>query len=220
MFFRLSSIVLLTALTLLEYGATTPYLLQKMFVRFCQPFLVSAIILAFYMVIESPLYIALFFISVAAAILYLNRHSVLKRLFPPRVSVAVVVPLPSSPVVTTPDDDHTGILQRSSNREAASDEEFSISFSISSESSLVASLQEEEEGSSFSAPSPLNTSEEGSFYNSIPDSDEESIRSSESCHNVIILSPDNNESCRSVESDNSDHSSIHSSLLSNYFEGY
>ena len=191
MFFRLSSIVLLTALTLLEYGATTPYLLQKMFVRFCQPFLVSAIILAFYMVIDSPLYIALFFLSVTMVVLYANRKRLSNYLHVREQHV--VTPLLSSsststsppmpPVIMQGDDVH------SNNNLVVLEEEdaFSISFSISSES-----LQLPSEGQSSSYPSPLNSSEEGSFYSSIPDS---SIGNSD--HSIVVVGGSGGRCCPS-----------------------
>jgi hypothetical protein len=137
----------MTAWALLEYGATAPYLLQKMFVRFCQPFLVSGIVLAFYLVIESPLHITLFFLGAMAVIFYANRRR-LARLAARRLMA--VTPLPSSGLVDTRMD------------AAVLDKNRSISYSISSESVVSATPS--------SYPSPLNSSEEGSFYSSIPDS--------------------------------------------------
>ena len=48
-------------LTFAEYCATVPYLLQRMLVRLIEPFFVAGIILVFYMVVSSPIYIATFF---------------------------------------------------------------------------------------------------------------------------------------------------------------
>jgi hypothetical protein len=180
-FLRLSTTVSMTAWALLEYGATAPFLLQKMFVRFCQPFLVSGIVLAFYLVIRSPLYITLFFLSAMSAISYANRRR-LAKLAARRLMA--VTPLPSNDQLD----------------EQADEDDASISYSISSES-LASALglsscqvssptteegeagrdggvvceEEGEEGfsltSSAEPPSPLNSSEEdGSLYNSLPDS--------------------------------------------------
>eukprot|EP01036_Dinobryon_divergens_P035313 gene35313-biopygen27912 len=146
-FLRLSATASTTAWTLLEYGATAPFLLQKMFVRFCQPFVVSGIVLAFYLVIQSPLYITLFFLSVMVAIFCANRRR-LAKLAAKRLMA--VTPLPSSSPVNTPMD------------EVVVHENCLISYSISSESDVS--------GAPSSFPSPLNSSEEGSYYSSIPDS--------------------------------------------------
>jgi hypothetical protein len=181
LFFRMSVSVLLTVFTLLEYGATAPFLLQKMFVRFCQPFLASGIVLAFYKVIESSLYIALFFLSATAAVLFANRQSLLKKFFSPRLSVITPL-LPNS--ATAPVEEVEG----NNSREYGDDEELSISYSISSES--LVSMQES------SIPSPLNTSEEGSFYSSMPDSSDDD--------EIVYIHVSDSESDRSVESD-SDH---------------
>ncbi len=151
-FLRLSVTVSTTAWALLEYGATAPYLLQKMFVLLCQPFLVSGIGLAFYLVIESPLYITLFFLGAMVAISFANRRRLAK--LAARRLVAVT-PLPPSSAVNTSTEGEMRIDIESD------DKELSISYSITSESVVSATP------SSF--PSPLNSSEEGSFYNSFPD---------------------------------------------------
>jgi hypothetical protein len=93
-----------------------------MFVRLCQPFLVSGIGLAFYLVIESPLYITLFFLGVMVAISFANRRR-LAKLAARRLMA--VTPLPPSSSLSDGDD----LLD-----EQAGEEEASISYSISSES--------------------------------------------------------------------------------------
>ena len=72
------------------------------------------------------------------------------------------------------------------------DVELSISYSISSES--LVSMQER------SIPSPLNTSEEGSFYSSMPDSSNRNFDDEE----FVYIHVSDNESDISKESD-SDH---------------
>jgi hypothetical protein len=151
---------LLTALALLEYGATAPYLLQKMLVRICQPFLVSFIVLAFYLVIQSPLFIALFLVSAAALAVCANRRR-LSLLLAQRLSVVTPL-LPSSSSSLTVDLVEVAAPPAEEN----SEDEFSINFSVSSES--IASKAESSRSSSVG--SPLNTSEEGSFYCSLPSS--------------------------------------------------
>ena len=151
---------LLTALALLEYGVTAPYLLQKMFVRICQPFLVSFIVLAFYLVIQSPLFIALFLVSAAALAVCANRRR-LSLLLAQRLSVVTPL-LPSSSSSLTVDPVEVAAPPAEEN----SEEEFSINFSVSSQS--IASKAESSRSSSVG--SPLNTSEEGSFYSSLPSS--------------------------------------------------
>jgi hypothetical protein len=154
---RFSVSALLTALALLEYGVTAPYLLQKMLVRFCQPFLVTFIVLAFYLIIQSPLFITLFFVSVVALAVCVNRRR-LSLLLAKRLSV--VTPLPSSSLTVDP------VEVAAPPAEENSEDEFSINFSVSSES---ISLKAESFRSS-SVGSPLNTSEEGSFYSSLSSS--------------------------------------------------
>ena len=107
--------VLLTTLALLEYGVTAPFLLQKMFVRSCQPFLVSGIVFAFYLVIKLPMFIVLFFSSAAIVVVYTNRRSLSSRFLAKQSSL--VTPLPSNPIAIAPVGD-----------------EFSIDFTVSSES--------------------------------------------------------------------------------------
>ena len=222
MFLRLSMTVFLTVFALLEYGATTPYLLQKMFVRFCQPFLVSGIMLAFYLVIESPLYIMLFFLSAMVVIFYANRQR-LARLTYKRLMAVTPLPSSSSPAAV-----NNEVLD-----EAADD--LSISYSISSESLASAEpstgpvstpaegvvrsdgVWDEEDfslNSSSDPPSPLNSSEEGSFYNSLPDSSTRNphrLEAGRCCEpeEVFYLSVDDDESdddsCGSGDDDN--HSS-------------
>ena len=154
---RYAASALLTSFSLLEYGVTAPYLLQKMFVRSCQPFLVSGIVLAFYLVIKTPLYITLFFASAAVFFVYTNRRS-LSRLLAKRLDV--VTPLPSTSLTIDPVE-----LVSPLRRDIDEDDEFSVNFSISSES-IAASKEESFRSSSIA--SPLNTSEEGSFYSSLP----------------------------------------------------
>ena len=149
LFFRLAMTVSLTLLAVLEYGATAPYLLQKMFVRFCQPFLVSGIVLAFYLVIESPLYITFFFLSAMAAVFFANRRR-LSQLAARRLCM-VVTPLPTSPANTPTEG------QEVHNHSWVWDE-----------------VDEDD------PPSPLNSSEEGSFYDSLPDSSAEMVS-----HNLL-----------------------------------
>eukprot|EP01036_Dinobryon_divergens_P026337 gene26337-biopygen21943 len=195
-FLRLSATASTTAWALLEYGATAPFLLQKMFVRFCQPFLVSGIVLAFYLVIESPLYITLFFLSAMVAISYANRRR-LAKLAARRLMA--VTPLPSSSPVNTNMD---GVFAQ---------ENRSIRFSISSEPVVSAA--------SSSFPSPLNSSEEGSYYSSIPDSSVGNYDNIEADHyepvdEMFYLSvndgEDNDDSCGSGDnSSDDDEISIH-----------
>ena len=159
-FFRLSMMLSLTVWAMLEYGATAPYLLQKMFVRFCQPFLVSGIVLAFYLVIESPLYITLFFVSAAAAVFFANR----RRLFQlASRRLMDVTPLPSSPSSSPLDN----AVQNNSGKWSEEDEE--------------------------EPPSPLNSSEEGSFYSSLPVSSAEISHSIELEQDAIHLSVNDEE---------------------------
>eukprot|EP01035_Chromulina_nebulosa_P027316 gene27316-35900_t len=136
-FYRIFLTASMTVLALLEYGATAPYLLQKMFVRLCQPFLVSGIVLVFYMVIKSPIYISLFFLSVIMVAVYANRRR-LSKLASRRLME--VTPLPSNPVNTP-----TKVLAHNN-------------------TGLWGKEDDED------PPSPLNSSEEGSFYSSLPES--------------------------------------------------
>ena len=191
LFLRLSSTIMFTLFTLLEYGATAPYLLQKMFVRFCQPFLVSGIVLAFYMVIQSPLYIALFFLSALLAILFANRRRLLSRfVFNQFQSGSMDV----MPLITTliPSDivakkKKTAIV--SSDAELPADEESSISYSISSDT--VSSAPNKPPSSSH--PIPLlvdshHSSDEGSSYYSSPAiSDADDDVDDVICHHPTII---------------------------------
>mmetsp|Transcript_20951 Transcript_20951/g.30022 ORF Transcript_20951/g.30022 Transcript_20951/m.30022 type:complete len:247 (-) Transcript_20951:242-982(-) len=54
------------AFSLMKHLATAPSLLQRMFVRSAQPFFVSGIIMAFYVVIHSPLNIGIFAVVFAS----------------------------------------------------------------------------------------------------------------------------------------------------------
>ena len=71
--------------TLMKYLATAPSTLQRMFVRSAQPFFVSAIISTFYIVIESPVNIAIFCILFSACIAFILysyfKSSARKKLF-------------------------------------------------------------------------------------------------------------------------------------------
>eukprot|EP00597_Dinobryon_sp_UTEXLB2267_P010249 CAMPEP_0170104498 /NCGR_PEP_ID=MMETSP0020_2-20130122/4173_1 /TAXON_ID=98059 /ORGANISM="Dinobryon sp., Strain UTEXLB2267" /LENGTH=1127 /DNA_ID=CAMNT_0010328363 /DNA_START=712 /DNA_END=4092 /DNA_ORIENTATION=+ len=67
------SAVFVAVLSLMQYAATAPYMFQRMFVRFCQPFLLSGIIVLFYAVIRSPIYIAIFLavmVSLVVLVIY------------------------------------------------------------------------------------------------------------------------------------------------------
>ena len=164
MLVRFSGSVLLTLFTLLEYGATTPYLLQKMFVRFCQPFLVSGIVLAFSMVIESPLYIALFFLSAMGAIMYANRRGLSKLVFVRRSVLVTPLIVGTTPVTSTTGSDGGALL-------LVSDEESSINYSISSES--LVSVRTDPLVVDTNTHPIMHSSSDGegsSFYSSLPDS--------------------------------------------------
>ena len=58
------------AMTVLKHCATAPPLLQRMFIRSAQPFFVSGIIMAFFLVAQSPAYISVFVVAVAAFAAY------------------------------------------------------------------------------------------------------------------------------------------------------
>ena len=58
------------AMTMLKFCATSPPLLQRMFIRSVQPFFVSGIIMSFFIVIESPVYTSVLAVSVAAFAAY------------------------------------------------------------------------------------------------------------------------------------------------------
>ena len=58
------------AMTVLKHCATAPPLLQRMFIRSAQPFFVSGIIMAFFLVAESPAYISVFVVAAAAFAAY------------------------------------------------------------------------------------------------------------------------------------------------------
>jgi len=62
--------VLTLILSVMQYAATAPYMIQRMFVRFCQPFLLSGIIVLYYTVIRSPIYIAIFALAVLSLVGY------------------------------------------------------------------------------------------------------------------------------------------------------
>jgi Ca2+/Na+ antiporter len=62
--------VLTLILSVVQYAATAPYMIQRMFVRFCQPFLLSGIIVLYYTVIRSPIYIAIFALAVLSLVGY------------------------------------------------------------------------------------------------------------------------------------------------------
>ena len=192
MFLRRSSIVLLTALTLLEYGATAPYLLQKMFVRFCQPFLVSAIVLAFYMVIESPLYIALFFISALLVTLFANRKRLSKLISNHQRSVSAdVTPLIT---ITTTDPPIIRVTEIASN-----DEESSINYSISSETVSSARPDPMGDGSSHHHSS----SDEGrsSFYSTPANTDTDVCIRHHTTIDVDLQSSDNSDDSNDDDDD-------------------
>ena len=53
------------AFTALKYMATAPALLHRMFVRSAEPFFVSGIVVAYYIVIDSPIYITIFAVLLA-----------------------------------------------------------------------------------------------------------------------------------------------------------
>ena len=77
---RYAAMVVFFVLVVLEYCATVPYLLQRMAVRFTQPFFVYGIILLFYIVIDSPTFIAIFFLALAGLITVLFRKYLLEVL--------------------------------------------------------------------------------------------------------------------------------------------
>mmetsp|Transcript_3047 Transcript_3047/g.4227 ORF Transcript_3047/g.4227 Transcript_3047/m.4227 type:complete len:306 (-) Transcript_3047:174-1091(-) len=56
------------AFSLIKYLATAPSLLQRMFVRSAQPFFVSGISLVFYVVVNSPVNIAIFTVTFVAVV--------------------------------------------------------------------------------------------------------------------------------------------------------
>ena len=56
--------------TLMKYLATAPSMLQRMFIRSAQPFFVSGIVMTYYVVAESPLYIGLFSAGLAVLMVY------------------------------------------------------------------------------------------------------------------------------------------------------
>ena len=81
-------------LSLMEYCATTPYLLQRMTVRFLQPILVAGIILLFYLVIDSPVSISIFIVAIAAFIIFIFRRR-LNNILEPGKALSTVAPMES-----------------------------------------------------------------------------------------------------------------------------
>ena len=67
------------AFSLMKQFATAPSILQRMFVRSAQPFFVSAVILAYDVVSESPLYISIFAVALAACIALLVYKYLIER---------------------------------------------------------------------------------------------------------------------------------------------
>jgi hypothetical protein len=59
-----------TVVFLLQILATSPFVLQRLFVRFSQPFFLAGLVYIGSMVFKSPLYISIFSVSIAAVLLY------------------------------------------------------------------------------------------------------------------------------------------------------
>ena len=76
-------------LVVFDYCATVPYLLQRMSLRFIQSFFVSGIILLFYIVIDSPTFIAISFLALAGLIAVLFRKYLLEVLVQHRTKHSV-----------------------------------------------------------------------------------------------------------------------------------
>jgi hypothetical protein len=64
------NVVFSIAYVWLKYCATAPSILQRMFIRSAQPFLVTGIIMAFSIVMESPVFIAVFVVGVVIVFAY------------------------------------------------------------------------------------------------------------------------------------------------------
>ena len=162
---RYTATFLLTVLLLLEYGATSPYLLQKMFIRTCQPFLISGIVLAFYLVIVSPVYTTLFFMSAVVVVMYANRKRLSTFVLKPR-SVAV------TPVITCPVLSNQETTVGNDNRWSNDDDSIHIlsAVSLSSKrsnfpSNIFSDIPGSSDGSSGFYSSPLDSSAESSISN-------------------------------------------------------
>ena len=78
------------SLSLLEMCATAPYLLQRMFVRLIQPVFIAGIILAYYIIVASPVYIATFFLSALILMIFIFRRSLLQTVGSFKVSPMLV----------------------------------------------------------------------------------------------------------------------------------
>ena len=170
------------ALSLLQYAAATPYLLQRMFVRFCQPFFLSAFVFLFSILVESPVSAAVLAVGLAVLIGLLiagryRQSSTARKIQPvPQESdgcdesigsVSDPSPSASSPMVSDNDDD-------------------SISFSLSFSEGTISPPSVSDLNDDFSEPSCDeildDESDKGSTNSSI-DSGESQGRSSKSSLN-------------------------------------
>lgn len=116
------------------------------------------------MVIESPLYIALFFLSATGAIMYANRRGLSKLVFVRRSVLVTPLILGTTPVTSTTGSDGGALL-------LVSDEESSINYSISSES--LVSVRTDPLVVDTNTHPIMHSSSDGegsSFYSSLPDS--------------------------------------------------
>ena len=177
----------LSVLSLLEFFATVPYLLQRMFVRFCQPFVVSGIALLFSWIIQSPLLMSLLLTFFVCIPLIVFRRYFLGLVTNPKKSQ--IKPLLSNMI-----NRNTVLHATESHFVDNDDSSISLSFEVSlpSSASVIDNFTEDSSvdislhsRSASSVLSGSSVASEGSFHDA---KDDESLLSSDSgsacCENV------------------------------------
>ena len=177
---RYVAMIVFFSLTLLEYCATVPYLLQRMAVRFIQPFFVSGIILLFYIVIDSPAFIALFFIFLLALITFLLRRYLYELFFGPVSTVATVTPLVEPEVEIAFIEGESNIeIPKSCDAGLAGSSLLPSSLSPDEEGEIEGSVGSSSLGSSFAVSLPSDLSED--LSNEVSSDDDSSSIDSRDC---------------------------------------
>ena len=136
---RYSRVPILSLLSLLEFCGTLPYLLQRMFVRFCQPFVVSGLAFLTSLIIQSPISISISIIFVIGIFILMFRGKLkeISNIF--KINPFPVVETTGSDSKLQPNSDLVASASSDESSESSS-LSFNVSLPDSSDESLILNI--------------------------------------------------------------------------------